>query len=75
MSDHVELVGEVIQVNRDKFVVEIFNQNGQKAGTTVMAQLSGKMRMNKIRVILGDVVSVKVSAFDTSHGLISSRKK
>lgn len=75
MSDHVEITGEVIQINRDKFRVQIFDGTGQKSESIISAQLSGKMRLNKIRVILGDIVNVKVSAFDTTHGLITSRKK
>lgn len=67
---HVELTGEVIQANRDKFVIQIDDSE-----TTVTAQLSGKMRMNKIRVILGDRVRVKVSPYDLSHGFIVGRER
>lgn len=70
MAEHVELIGEVIQANRDKFVIQIDDSE-----TTVTAQLSGKMRMNKIRVILGDRVRVKVSPYDLSHGFIVGRER
>lgn len=70
MAEHVELAGEVIQVSRDRFVVKV-----EKTTMEVQAQLSGKMRMNKIRVILGDRVKVKVSPYDTTHGFIVSREK
>lgn len=68
MAEHVELIGFVVEVNRDKFKVRVENSE-----TIILAQLSGKMRMNKIRVCLGDRVAVKVSPFDTSHGFIVSR--
>lgn len=68
MTDHVELSGKVIAVNRDKFLVQI-----EKTDKTVTAQLSGKMRTNKIRVLLGDRVGVKLSPYDLSHGILVSR--
>ena len=70
MSDHVELSGRVVEVSRDKFIVQVENTE-----MTVRAQLSGKMRLNRIRVILGDKVRVKVSGYDTSHGFIVSRER
>ena len=39
----------------------------------IMAQLSGKIRMNKIRVIVGDKVTVGVSPYDMTNGLILFR--
>ncbi len=69
MSDHVEMNGTVVQVNREKFSVKIENTD-----TIVMAQLSGKMRLHRIRVTLGDRIVVRLSPFDLTHGIISSRK-
>jgi translation initiation factor IF-1 len=43
-------------------------------GVDVMAHLSGKMRQNKIRVVLGDKVVVMVSPYDPNRGIISQRK-
>jgi len=45
------------------------------AGAIVRAQLSGRMRRNRIRVILGDKVTVALSPYDLSHGLITYRHK
>jgi len=39
----------------------------------VLAQLCGKMKQNKIRVLPGDRVKVGVSPYDTSHGIILRR--
>lgn len=69
MTEHVEVAGEVIQVARDKFLVKL-----DYADNPINAQLSGKMRLNKIRVLLGDRVQIKMSPYDLSHGIIVARK-
>jgi translation initiation factor IF-1 len=45
------------------------------SGQTISAKLSGRMRKFHIRVILGDRVTVGVSPYDPSHGLILHRHK
>lgn len=44
-------------------------------GHTINAKISGKMRKYNIRVIIGDRVTVGVSPYDPSHGLIIHRHK
>ena len=44
-------------------------------GVTITARLSGKMKKFKIKVIVGDRVTVGVSPYDPSHGLITHRQK
>ncbi len=44
-------------------------------GLPVKARLCGKMKKFKIRVIVGDKVSVSVSPYDPTHGLITHRFK
>ena len=44
-----------------------------EGGQTVMAQLSGRMRRFRIRVIPGDRVQVGVSPYDPTHGFITFR--
>lgn len=44
-------------------------------GVTVTARLSGKMKKFRIRIIVGDRVTVGVSPYDPSHGLITHRHK
>lgn len=68
-SSHLELMGEIVCVSRDKFHVQL-----DESETVVVAQLSGKMRVNKIRVLLGDRVQVKVSPYDLSKGFITLRE-
>lgn len=42
-------------------------------GANVLATLSGRMRLNKIRILPGDEVIVEVSPYDMSRGRISTR--
>lgn len=44
-------------------------------GTPVTAKLCGKMKKFKIRIVLGDRVTVAFSPYDVSHGLITFRHK
>jgi len=44
-------------------------------GVSVSAKLSGKMKRFKIRIIVGDRVTVAVSPYDPTHGLITHRHK
>lgn len=44
-------------------------------GNTITAKLCGAMKRFKIRVIEGDKVTVGVSLYDPSHGLIIYRHK
>jgi translation initiation factor IF-1 len=69
-DDHVQLDGAVTQVYAGgQFEVKT------DAGAVVRAQLSGRMRKNRIRVILGDRVTVALSPYDLSHGMIVYRHK
>jgi translation initiation factor IF-1 len=51
------------------FRVEL--ENGHK----VLAHISGKMRMNFIRILPGDRVTVELSPYDLTRGRITYRKK
>jgi translation initiation factor IF-1 len=42
---------------------------------TVLAMISGKMRQNRIRIYLGDRVTVEISPYDLTKGRISYRFK
>jgi translation initiation factor IF-1 len=44
-------------------------------GQVVLCKLSGKMRENRIRVLLGDCVECEVSPYDLSKGRIIHRHK
>lgn len=69
-DDHVQLDGIVTNVFAGgQFEVKT------DAGPIVRAQLSGRMRKNRIRVILGDRVTVALSPYDLTHGMITYRLK
>jgi translation initiation factor IF-1 len=44
-------------------------------GHVIIATISGKMRMNYIRILPGDKVSVEMSPYDLSRGRIIYRYK
>ncbi|BAT72199.1 translation initiation factor IF-1 [Thermosulfidibacter takaii ABI70S6] len=67
-GDTIELVGTVIEpLPNAMFRVEL--ENGMK----ILAHVSGKMRMNFIRILPGDKVKVEISAYDPTRGRIIYR--
>lgn len=44
-------------------------------GVTITARLSGKMKQFKIRILVGDRVTVGLSPYDPTHGIITHRQK
>ncbi len=64
----IEVEGTVIDSIKDDYKVELDN------GTVVMARVSGKMRMNMIRVLPGDKVTIEFSPYDLKRGRITYRK-
>ena len=69
-DDHIKLSGVVTQV----FAGGQFEVTTD-SGATVRAQLCGRMRKFRIRVILGDRVTVALSPCDLTHGMITYRHK
>ena len=65
----LEFEGKVIESIKDDYKVELDN------GAIVMAHVSGKMRMNMIRVLPGDRVTVELSPYDITRGRITYRGK
>jgi translation initiation factor IF-1 len=69
-EDHVKLDGTIVQVFAGgQFEVET------DAGPMIRAKLCGRMRRYRIRVILGDRVTVALSPYDLQHGMIVFRMK
>ena len=69
-DDVIEFEGEVVEVLPNAvFKVKLPN------GHIVTAQLSGKLRMNYIRILQGDHVTVEVSVYDLTKGRITWRSK
>ncbi|HUT96024.1 MAG TPA: translation initiation factor IF-1 [Candidatus Paceibacterota bacterium] len=44
-------------------------------GTEILAHVSGKMRMNHIKILAGDRVTVEMSPYDNKRGRIVYREK
>ncbi len=69
-DDHVRLDGVITNVFAGgQFEVKT------DTGPIVRAQLCGRMRKYRIRVILGDRVTVALSPYDLTHGMIVYRAK
>ncbi len=68
-DDVIEVEGKVTDIlPRGDFKVELENKH------TVIAQVSGKMRVNNIRISPGDTVMVAISLYDLTRGRITYRK-
>ncbi len=69
-SDIIEIEGKVIEaLPNAMFQVELPN------GHRIMAHISGKMRMNFIRIYPGDRVTIELSPYDLTRGRITWRSK
>ena len=69
-TDVIQLEGKVIEkLPNAMFQVELEN------GHQVLAHISGKLRMNYIRILPGDRVTVEISPYDLSKGRITWRNK
>lgn len=69
-EDVLELEGTVVEaLPNAMFQVEFEN------GHRILAHISGKLRMNFIRILPGDKVTVEMSPYDLSKGRITWRSK
>ena len=69
-ADVIEVEGRVIEkLPNAMFSVELEN------GHQILAHISGKLRMNYIRILPGDKVTVEMSPYDLSKGRIIWRDK
>ena len=64
----IEVEGKVVDIIKDEYKVELEN------GFTITAHVSGKIRMNMIRILPGDRVIVEFSPYDLTRGRITYRK-
>lgn len=66
----IEQDGTIIEaLSNAMFRVELEN------GHTILAHISGKMRMNYIKILVGDKVRIEMSPYDLTKGRISYRYK
>jgi translation initiation factor IF-1 len=69
-EEAIEVEGTIVEpLPNAMFRVELAN------GHKVLAHVSGKIRMNYIRILPGDRVLVELSPYDLSHGRITYRYK
>ena len=69
-EDAIEVEGVVVEpLPNAMFRVELEN------GHRVLAHISGKMRMNYIRILPGDKVKLELSPYDLTRGRITFRVK
>lgn len=69
-KDVIEVFGTVLEAQPNAmFRVKLEN------GYEVLAHISGKIRMNFIRILPGDRVKVELSPYDLSRGRITWRDK
>jgi translation initiation factor IF-1 len=69
-KDVIEVFGTVLEAQPNAmFIVKLEN------GYEVLAHISGKIRMNFIRILPGDRVKVELSPYDLSRGRITWREK
>ena len=69
-EDVIEVSGKIIEaLPNATFQVEL--ENGHK----ILANVSGKLRMNFIRILPGDKVTVEMSPYDLTKGRITWRAK
>ncbi len=69
-SDVIEMEGKVVEaLPNAMFQVELPN------GHQILAHISGKMRMNFIRIYPGDKVTIELSPYDLTRGRITWRSK
>lgn len=69
-DDVIEMEGVVLEaLPNANFQVELAN------GHQILAHISGKLRMNYIRILPGDKVTVEISPYDLTRGRITWRAK
>ena len=69
-DDMIELEGVVTEsLPNTTFHVDIGNRH------IILAHISGKLRMNFIRILPGDKVTVQISPYDLTRGRITWRSK
>ena len=67
-KDFIEMKGEILELMpAGTFKVVLENEH------EILAHLSGKMRMHKIRLLPGDKVKVQISPYDLTKGRITFR--
>ncbi len=67
-KDFIEMQGEVLEL-LPAGTFRVLLENGHE----ILAHLSGKMRMNKIKLLPGDKVKMEISPYDLTKGRVTYR--
>lgn len=70
-EDLIEAIGVVVDKQPNAFFKVQINDSDH----VVLAQISGKMRKNRIRILVGDRVEIEMSPYDLARGRITYRHK
>ncbi len=68
-EDFLELDGNVVDIIKNDIKVKLAN------GHVITGYLAGKLRINNIKILVGDHVKVEVSPYDLNRGRITWRDK
>ena len=69
-EEPIKVEGKVVEtLPNAMFKVELANKH------TILAHISGKMRMHFIKILPGDTVTVELSPYDLTRGRITYRSK
>lgn len=82
MSDtHIELEGDIVHSTKGIFKVRPLDDNGDYMldpdgkEQEIICTIAGKLRKNKIQLLVGDRVKIEVSPYDLARGRITYRLK
>lgn len=65
----LEFEGVVMDANKGQFRVKVND------ALVVLCTLSGKIRQNSVKILVGDFVTIEISEYDTTRGRIVYRHK
>jgi translation initiation factor IF-1 len=69
-DDNITLTGTVVEVLPGATVRVRLNENNKE----IIGYISGRMRQNNIKVLMGDAVEIEVSPYDLTKGRVTRRK-
>lgn len=70
-DDIIEATGVVV----DCLPAATFKVKLDENDTEILAHISGRMRQNRIQILLGDKVRLEISVYDLAKGRITYREK
>ena len=69
----IEVDGKIVEcLSNATFRVELIGDNYK--GHSILAHVSGKIRMNYIKILPGDIVTIEMTPYDLTKGRITYRK-